>query len=84
VKKVQGKDSLINFVADRKGHDRRYAVDATKLQRELGWQPEVDFTAGIGHTIEWYLDHQDWLAQIIDGSYRLKCELLREDCHGKV
>ena len=61
--------SLIRFVKDRPGHDRRYAIDAGKIRRELGWEPEVSFEEGIRRTIDWYLDHGDWVAAIIDGSY---------------
>ncbi len=64
--------SQITFVADRPGHDRRYAIDASKLKRELGWAPSVDFTTGIERTVDWYLAHQDWVAQVLDGSYRLQ------------
>lgn len=62
--------SLITFVADRPGHDRRYAIDASKLQRELGWAPQQSFESGIALTIDWYLANQDWCARIRDGSYR--------------
>ena len=61
---------LITFVADRPGHDRRYAIDASKLQRETGWKPAESFESGIERTIDWYLAHQDWCAHIRDGSYR--------------
>ena len=61
---------LITFVADRPGHDRRYAIDASKIQRELGWKPKESFESGIERTIDWYLAHQDWCARIRDGSYR--------------
>ncbi len=61
---------LITFVADRPGHDRRYAIDASKIQRELGWKPKESFESGIERTIDWYLGNQDWCARIRDGSYR--------------
>ena len=61
---------LIQFVTDRPGHDRRYAIDASKLQRETGWKPAESFESGIERTIDWYLAHQDWCAHIRDGSYR--------------
>jgi len=61
---------LIRFVKDRAGHDRRYAIDAGKIRRELGWQPRVRFEQGIEQTIDWYLTHQDWLDAVLDGSYR--------------
>jgi dTDP-glucose 4,6-dehydratase len=62
--------SLITFVRDRPGHDRRYAIDAGKLRRELGWEPQVSFERGIEATIDWYLSHPHWLEQVLDGSYR--------------
>ncbi|MEO1766446.1 dTDP-glucose 4,6-dehydratase [Thiobacter aerophilum] len=61
---------LIRFVADRPGHDRRYAIDARKMQRELGWQPDESFDSGLSKTVEWYLAHQDWVARITSGAYR--------------
>jgi dTDP-glucose 4,6-dehydratase len=63
-------EQLIQFVSDRPGHDRRYAIDCTKISRELGWQPQVDFAAGIARTIEWYLNNPAWLKAIADGSYQ--------------
>ncbi|PWB60046.1 MAG: dTDP-glucose 4,6-dehydratase [Nitrosomonadales bacterium] len=62
--------SLITFVKDRPGHDRRYAIDATKLERELGWKPSETFETGIRKTVRWYLDHPDWVANITSGAYR--------------
>lgn len=62
--------SLIRFVPDRPGHDRRYAIDASKIKGELGWTPKESFESGIERTIDWYLAHQDWCAHIRDGSYR--------------
>ncbi len=62
--------ALISFVKDRPGHDRRYAIDASKLQRELGWQPEETFETGIRKTIQWYLDHREWSQRISSGEYR--------------
>lgn len=66
------RESLIAFVTDRPGHDRRYAIDATKLKSELGWAPSVSFEAGIARTVDWYLAHQDWVRRVLDGSYRLE------------
>ena len=62
--------SLIRFVEDRPGHDRRYAIDSSKLQKELGWKPTVDFPTGIAETINWYRAHQDWWQNIKSGEYR--------------
>ena len=59
----------IAFVADRPGHDQRYAIDFTKLERELGWSPQVDFESGIEATVLWYLDNEAWWRPILDGSY---------------
>lgn len=63
-------EDLIEFVADRKGHDRRYAIDPTKIKNALGWQPQTRFEDGIGHTIDWYMQHRSWWEHILDGSYR--------------
>ncbi len=63
-------DSLIRFVTDRPGHDRRYAIDAGKLQRELGWKPEETFATGIRKTVRWYLDHREWVERVTSGEYR--------------
>lgn len=62
--------SLITYVADRKGHDMRYAIDPTKIHRELGWLPETKFSDGIRKTIDWYLENRDWWETIISGEYR--------------
>jgi dTDP-glucose 4,6-dehydratase len=63
-------ESLITFVADRPGHDLRYAIDADKIARELGWMPEETFESGIEKTIQWYLDNQEWCQHVQDGSYQ--------------
>lgn len=60
----------ITFVKDRPGHDRRYAIDASKLERELGWRPAETFESGIRKTVEWYLSHQDWVQNVTSGQYR--------------
>ncbi|WP_236173133.1 dTDP-glucose 4,6-dehydratase [Pseudomonas pseudonitroreducens] len=60
----------ITFVADRPGHDRRYAIDASRLERELGWKPEETFETGIRKTVRWYLDNQQWVNNVTSGAYR--------------
>ena len=62
-------DDLITFVTDRAGHDLRYAIDSTKLQRELGWEPSLQFDEGIEKTVRWYLDNQGWLDDVTSGDY---------------
>ena len=61
---------LITYVTDRPGHDRRYAIDARKIERELGWRPAETFETGIRKTVQWYLDHADWVANVQSGAYR--------------
>jgi dTDP-glucose 4,6-dehydratase len=61
---------LITYVKDRPGHDRRYAIDARKIEREIGWRPAETFETGIRKTVRWYLDHADWVADVQSGSYR--------------
>ena len=61
---------LITFVKDRPGHDLRYAIDSTKLKRELGWQPQETFETGIRKTIRWYLENQSWVESVKTGEYR--------------
>lgn len=63
-------EGLITFVADRPGHDQRYAIDASKIQRELGWTPQETFDSGIKKTIQWYLDNQTWCDHVKDGTYQ--------------
>ena len=60
----------ITFVKDRPGHDRRYAINASKIANELGWKPKETFESGIQKTVQWYLDHQDWVEGVVSGSYR--------------
>jgi dTDP-glucose 4,6-dehydratase len=61
---------LITFVKDRPGHDRRYAMNTCKMQRELGWLPKESFETGIRKTVQWYLEHQEWVEQVTSGAYR--------------
>ncbi|MBN1397049.1 MAG: dTDP-glucose 4,6-dehydratase [Bacteroidetes bacterium] len=63
-------ESLISYVEDRPGHDKRYAIDSSKIQRELGWKPLYTFEQGIAETIKWYLDNQSWWKRIISGEYK--------------
>ena len=66
------RESLITYVTDRPGHDRRYAIDASKLKRELGWAPTLSFEQGIAQTVDWYLDNHAWVQRVLDGSYRMQ------------
>jgi dTDP-glucose 4,6-dehydratase len=61
---------LVTFVKDRPGHDRRYAMDTTKIERELKWRPRETFESGMGKTVRWYLEHEDWVRDVTSGSYR--------------
>ncbi len=70
LKTLDKPESLIKFVTDRKGHDRRYAIDPAKLENELGWVPEENFDTGIQKTIQWYLDNEDWWKNILSGDYQ--------------
>jgi dTDP-glucose 4,6-dehydratase len=70
-----GYRGLIRLVTDRPGHDRRYAIDASKIRRELGWQPRETFESGLERTIAWYLAHGEWVAQVKSGQYRQWLEL---------
>jgi dTDP-glucose 4,6-dehydratase len=63
-------DSLVTFVKDRPGHDRRYAIDASKIRQELDWQPKQSFSVGIRESVRWYLDHLDWVQHVENGEYR--------------
>lgn len=65
-------EDLITFVKDRPGHDARYAIDAAKIGRELGWQPQETFDSGIRKTVAWYLENRDWWQNVLNGSYRLQ------------
>ena len=70
---------LITYVTDRAGHDLRYAIDSSKLQRELGWEPSLQFEEGIEKTVRWYLDHQDWLDNVTSGDYQKYYENMYKD-----
>lgn len=79
--KALGKpESLITFVADRKGHDMRYAIDPTKIHNELGWLPETKFEDGLKKTIQWYLDNKEWWENIISGEYQDYYKKMYEKC----
>ncbi|MEZ5465672.1 MAG: dTDP-glucose 4,6-dehydratase [Lysobacteraceae bacterium] len=66
------RNSQITYVKDRPGHDRRYAIDASKLKTELGWAPSVDFETGMARTVDWYLDNSEWVSRVLDGSYQMQ------------
>ena len=68
-KKPGSSAKLIRFVKDRVGHDLRYAIDASKIEKELGWKPEVEFTEGLSKTVDWYLANQEWLNHVVSGEY---------------
>ena len=63
-------ERLITYVTDRAGHDLRYAIDANKIMKELGWQPSLQFEEGIEKTIDWYLANQEWMNEITSGNYQ--------------
>jgi dTDP-glucose 4,6-dehydratase len=78
--KALGKpESLITYVTDRAGHDLRYAIDPAKIHHELGWLPATPFDVGIQKTIAWYLEHQDWWKNIINGEYKNYYEKMYAD-----
>ncbi|MCK7532978.1 MAG: GDP-mannose 4,6-dehydratase [Marinilabiliales bacterium] len=60
---------LITFVKDRAGHDMRYAIDSSKIQKELGWKPSLQFAEGLEKTVDWYLQNEEWLNHILSGDY---------------
>ena len=77
-------DDLIIFVADRLGHDQRYSIDPTKINKELGWQPETRFADGIVKTIRWNLEHQDWIEEVTSGDYqKYYDEMYGDERHGR-
>ena len=72
--------NLITYVTDRLGHDARYAIDSTKLQRELGWEPSLQFEEGIEKTVRWYLDNQEWMDNVTSGDYQAYYENMYKSC----
>ena len=72
-------DHLITYVTDRKGHDMRYAIDSRKLQKELGWEPSLQFEEGIEETVKWYLDNQEWMDHVTSGEYQKYYENMYKD-----
>ena len=70
---------LITYVTDRKGHDMRYAIDSRKLQKELGWEPSLQFEEGIEKTVKWYLDNQEWMDHVTSGEYQKYYENMYKD-----
>ena len=72
--KVGTSEKLITYVKDRPGHDLRYAIDASKVNKELGWSPSVTFEQGLSETIDWYLSNEDWLNSVTSGNYQNYCK----------
>jgi len=70
LKELNKPESLIKFVTDRPGHDRRYAIDASKMMRELHWQPRHTFERGLAETVAWYLEHRSWWERVLTGEYQ--------------
>ena len=68
--KFRPHENLIRYVTDRPGHDRRYAIDASKIQNQLGWKPEESFETGLRKTVQWYLDNKEWIKRVMSGAYR--------------
>jgi dTDP-glucose 4,6-dehydratase len=69
-RKQNASEQLITYIKDRPGHDRRYAIDASKIKNELGWEPSVTFEEGLSATIDWYLENTAWLKNVTSGSYQ--------------
>jgi dTDP-glucose 4,6-dehydratase len=70
LKNLNKPESLIEFVKDRPGHDKRYAIDSSKAQKDLGWTPEITFDKGLKSTIDWYLSNKEWLTSVTSGAYK--------------
>lgn len=77
-RKAGESEQLITFVTDRAGHDKRYAIDPSKLEKELGWEPSVTFEEGLEKTVDWYLANEEWLSQVTSGNYRSYYEKMYE------
>lgn len=69
-RKKGSSEQLIEFVSDRKGHDHRYAIDPSKIEKELGWKPSLDFEEGLSKTVDWYLENQEWMQRVTSGAYQ--------------
>ena len=79
------REQLITFVPDRPGHDRRYAIDPSKIEHELGWQAAETFETGLAETVRWYLDNRAWWQAVLDRGYRAeRLGLLRKDLSGEI
>jgi len=63
-------EKLLTYVTDRAGHDKRYAIDASKLEAELGWKPSITFEQGLERTVDWYLENQEWVTKVTSGAYQ--------------
>ena len=71
--------NIVTYVTDRKGHDRRYAIDSRKLQKELGLEPSLQFEEGIEETVKWYLENQEWMDHVTSGEYQKYYENMYKD-----
>jgi dTDP-glucose 4,6-dehydratase len=69
---INSYQDLITYVQDRPGHDLRYAIDASKIKNDLGWEPKQDPISGFKQTVQWYLDNETWWSAILDGSYQME------------
>jgi dTDP-glucose 4,6-dehydratase len=74
-------EALITYVTDRAGHDMRYAIDASKIERELGWKPSLQFEEGLSRTIDWYLENETWLDHVTSGEYQAYYEKMYGQKH---